>query len=299
MDDIYLMTVFVAVGEELSFAGASRRLDAAPALVKKAVDCLEDKRGARFLHRGARKLQLTEAGSRYLHDARAILELIKAAEDNAIGAGAASRGPLRVTAPTAFGRLYIVPCIAEYLQRYPGMEVSAMFADRSADLMDEGFDVAVQIGQLTDSRMKAVHVGRSSRCAYAAPAYLAKYGVPDHPADLKHHRVIGTEMSSTGVVWEFEARNAPLPVHLKPVLNAANDADAVDAAVLGIGIAQLHSYHAMDAVSKGQLRPILKDYVGEPLPIHLLHSRRKFGESETSSFIDMIVERLSTECQFK
>ncbi|NUU03156.1 LysR family transcriptional regulator [Herbaspirillum robiniae] len=299
MDDIYLLTVFVAVGEELSFAAAARRLDLSSASVTRAIAHLEKKRGVAFLRREARKLRLTEVGSRYLDDARAILKLVKQAEDTAVGTNIVPRGHLRVTAPLAFGRLYIVPGIADYLQQYPEMEISAMFADRNVNLIDEGFDVAVRIGQLPDSGMKAVRVGQVRRCTYASPGYLDKHGAPSHPADLQHHRVIGTEMSAPGVIWKFGTRDAPVSVRLKPVLNVVSNDAAINAALLDIGIVQLPSYHAMDAVARGLLRPILQDYASAPLPIQLLHRESRFGSSKVRSFIDLVSARLRAEHQFE
>lgn len=299
MDDIYLMTVFVAVGEELSFAGAARRLELSAAAVTRAIAHLEKKRGVAFLRREARKLRLTEVGSRYLDDARAILKLVKEAEDTAIGTNIVPRGHLRVTAPLAFGRLFVIPGIADYLERYPEMEISAMFADRNVNLIDEGFDVAVRIGQLPDSGMKAVRVGQVRRCAYASPGYLARHGEPAHPADLQRHQVIGTEMAAPGVVWKFGARDAPLSVKLKPVLSVVSNDAAIDAALLDIGIVQLPSYHAMDAVAKGLLRPVLKDYARGPFPIQLLHRESKLGSSKVRSFIDLLSARLRAEHQFE
>lgn len=299
MDDIYLMTVFVAVGEELSFAGAARRLDLSSASVTRAIAHLEKKRGVTFLQREARQLRLTEVGRRYLEDARAILQLVKQADETAVGTNIVPRGHLRVTAPVAFGQLFVVPGITDYLQRYPEMKISAIFVDRNVNLIEEGFDVAVRIGQLPDSGMKALRVGQVRRCTYASPGYLAKHGVPTHPADLRQHRVIGTEISAPGVVWKFGARNAPVSVKLTPLLSVVSNDAAIAAALLGIGIVQLPSYHAMDAVNKGLLCPILNDYASGPIPIQLLHRESKFGSSKVRSFIDLLGARLRAEERFE
>lgn len=295
MDDLTLMTVFVAVGDGLSFAGAGRKLDLSPASVTRAIQTLESRRGVSLFQRRSRRVELSDAGKQYLEDARTILRLVAQAEAAASSSNVVARGCLRVTAPVIFGRLFVVPGISDYLRRYPDMEVSATFVDRTVNLIDEGFDVAVRIGLLPDSGMKALKVGEVGRSAYASAKYLSQHGEPGHPDDLQSHRIITTDVSAQSVVWKFGSRASPIPVKLKPTLGVTGSDAAIAAAVLGLGVIHLPDYQAREQVESGALVPILKAFPGDALPIHLLHRESRFGSSKVRNFIDLLAERLRLE----
>lgn len=295
MDDIHLMTVFVALCDELSFAGAARRLDLSAAAVTRAIQALESRLGARLLDRQTRRVVLTEAGLRYLEDAREILRLIDEAEAAASDANRVSRGTLRVTAPVLFGRLFVVPGISDYLRRYPDMTVSATFVDRTVNLIDEGFDIAVRIGQLPDSGMKALKVGEVRRVACASPGYLSRMGRPVQPADLQHHRIIATDISAQHVVWKFGTGVSAAPVRLKPACAFTGSDAAIEAAVLGLGVVYLPTYQLKEQLGTGALTPVLTEFPGDALPIHLLHRETRFGASKVRNFIELLAERLRSE----
>jgi len=297
MDGIYLMTVFVAVSEKLSFADASRVLDISPPAVTRAINHLEQKLGAKFLERNTRLVRLTDAGKAYLAQAKTIIALLKEADAAAQGMNIAPRGHLKVTAPVLFGKIFVVPGIADYLQRFPDMEVSAMFVDRTVNLIDEGFDVAIRIGQLPDSGMKALRLGQVRRVVCASPAYLAKKGVPKHPSDLQRHCIIGTEVPAQHVNWRFSTNASPLAVKLKPRLNVISNDAAIEAVKIGFGIAQLPFYQIATHIAAGEMKLILEDYSGDHLPIHLLHRESKFAAAKVRSFIDLLSERLRADAR--
>lgn len=297
MDGIYLMTVFVAVAEKLSFADAARTLDISPPAVTRAINHLEHKLGAKFLLRNTRLVRLTDAGQVYLEQSKAIIAMLKEADAAAQGINIAPRGHLKVTAPVLFGKIFVMPGIADYLLRFPDMEVSAMFVDRTVNLIDEGFDVAIRIGQLPDSGMKALRLGQVRRVACASPAYLAKKGVPKHPSDLQRHSIIGTEVPAQHVNWRFSAGAAPVTVKLRPRLNVINNDAAIEAAKIGFGIAQLPFYQIAAQIAAGELKLILEDYCGDHLPIHLLHRESKFAAAKVRSFIDLLSGRLRSDAR--
>lgn len=297
MDGIYLMTVFVAVTAKLSFADAARVLDLSPAAVTRAINHLEHKHGTKLLERSTRLVRLTDAGQAYLAQAKTIIALLQEADATAQGMNIAPRGHLKVTAPVLFGKLFVVPGIADYLQRFPDMEVSALFADRTVNLIDEGFDVAIRIGPLPDSGMKALRLGQVRRVVCASPAYLAKKGVPGHPGDLQRHCIIGTEVPAQQVNWRFGTSAAPMTVKLKPRLNVINNDAAIEAARIGFGIAQLPFYQIATLIGAGELKLILEDYCGDHLPIHLLHRESKFAAAKVRSFIDLLGERLRADAR--
>ncbi|WP_431049071.1 LysR family transcriptional regulator [Roseateles sp. L2-2] len=295
MDDLYLMTVFVAVGDGLSFAGAARALDLSATAVTRAIQTLESRRGVALLVRHTRRVTLSEAGRRYLEDAREILRLVAEAEAGASDANVVPRGTLRVTAPVVFGRLFIVPGIAEYLRRYPEMTVSATFVDRTVNLIDEGFDIAIRIGQLPDSGMKAIKVGEVGRTACASPEYLSRHGVPQHPTDLHKHRTLAIDVSSQQMVWKFGVRQSAMSVKLKPSCGFTGSDAAIAAAELGLGIVHLPTYQVREKMASGALMSVLTAFAGDTVPIHLLHRESRFGSSKLRNFIDLLTARLRAE----
>lgn len=292
MDQIHLMKVFVAVGEEESFAAASRRIDLSPAAVTRAIAALEEELGVKLLARTTRNVRLTEAGRRYLDDTRNILASITEANEAAAGVNAAPKGNLSVTSSVLFGRWFIMPCIVRYLQEHPEVEVSAFFLDRVVNLVEEGMDVAVRIGHLPDSSLKALRVGQVRRILVASPDYLAKHGVPKHPADLLHHTVIAASGISPRVDWKFGAVDDPTMVRMRPRLTVSSNDAAIAGAVAGLGIARLLSYQVGDDLAAGRLQIILAEYEEAPWPVHILHRESKYGSSKVRHFIDLLAEHL-------
>jgi DNA-binding transcriptional LysR family regulator len=295
MDQIHLMKVFVAVGELESFAAAARRLDISPAAVTRAVCALEDQLGVKLLQRTTRSVRLTEAGGRYLEDTRHILASINEANAAAAGINATPKGDLAVTAPILFGKKFVMPCIVRYLQQYPEVDVSAYFLDRVVNMVEEGMDVAVRIGPLPDSGLKALRVGRVRRMLCASPDYLARHGVPKHPSELAGHAVIGTTNLSPRAGWRFGVTEEPTMVRMKPRLTVTSNDGAIAAASGGLGIARLLSYQVADELANGQLQVILAEYEEAPWPIHVLHRESKYGSAKVRAFIDMLAQALRAQ----
>lgn len=292
MDQIHLMNVFVAVGEAESFAAAARRMDLSPAAVTRAVSALEDRLGVKLMLRTTRSVRLTEAGRRYLDDCRNILASIDEANEAAAGVNSAPRGNLSVTASVMFGKAYVLPCIVQFLNEYPEVEVSAYFLDRLVNLMDEGIDVAVRIGHLPDSSLKALRVGQVRRVLCASPEYLKKHGVPQHPADLLRHTIIAATGISPRAEWKFGSMDDPTMVRTSPRLTVTSNDAAIKAAVSGLGICRLLSYMISDELTDGQLKIVLAEYEEAPWPVHVLHRESKYGSSKVRKFIDMLVDHL-------
>lgn len=292
IDQIHLMQVFLAVGEEGGFAAAARRLDISPAAVTRAIVALEDGLGARLLLRTTRNVRLTDAGRQYFDDARAILASIADANEAVSGINAAPRGQLSITAPVLFGRAFIMPCITDYMLRYPQVEVNAQFVDRVVNLVEEGLDVAVRIGHLPDSTLRAVSVGKIRRVLCAAPAYLAAHGTPLHPADLVQHTIVSASAVSPRVEWRFGQGEDALSVRMRPRLVVTSNDAALDAAVSGLGVTRLLSYQVADQVESGALCLLLEEFEEEPWPVHIVHREGRHGSAKVRAFIDIAVERL-------
>jgi DNA-binding transcriptional LysR family regulator len=292
MDRLHLMTVFVAVAEAESFAGGARRLGMSPPATTRAIAALEDRLGVKLLNRTTRLVRVTEAGQRYLDDARRIIGEADEADEAAAGVNAEPRGHLAVTAPVLFGKLFVLPGIVDYLQRYPAMEVSALFLDRVVNLLEEGLDVGVRIGELPDSSMKAMRVGTVRRVLCAAPGYLARHGTPATPAELPGHTLISASAVSPTQEWKFGQGLEQSSVRVKPRLTVSNNDAAIAAARQGFGITRLLSYQIAAPLAAGELKLILREWEPAPLPIHVLHREGRHASAKIRAFIDLLAARL-------
>lgn len=292
MDRLHLMTVFVAVAEEESFAAGARRLGMSPPAVTRAISALEDRLGVKLLNRTTRYVRVTDAGSRYLDDCRRIIQETDEADEVAAGINAEPRGHLAVTAPVMFGRLFVIPGIVDYLERYPDMEVSAVFLDRVVNLLDEGFDVGIRIGDLPDSTMRAIRVGYVRRVLCVSPTYVSKYGLPLTPADLRQHRIVAASGVSPVADWKFAS---DITVRVKPRLKVNSNDAAIEAILEGLGISRLLSYQAASHVNSGQLQTVLGEFEPKALPIHVIHREGRHASAKVRSFVDLIVSRLRAE----
>ena len=264
MDRLHLMTVFVAVAEEESFAGGARRLGMSPPAVTRAIAALEDRLGVKLLNRTTRYVRVTDAGNRYLDDARRIIGEMDEADEAAAGINAEPRGHLAVTAPVLFGRMFVIPGIVDYLQRYPDMEVSAVFLDRVVNLLEEGFDVGVRIGELPDSSMRAIRVGHVRRVLCASPDYIEKHGFPINPAELLNHNIISASGVSPTNEWKFSQGLKLFSVRVKPKLTVSSNDAAIEAACQSLGITRLMSYQIAPHLASGQLKIILSAFEPDP-----------------------------------
>jgi DNA-binding transcriptional LysR family regulator len=299
MDRFHLMAVYVAVAEEESFAGGARRLGMSPPAVTRAVAALEGRLGVKLLTRTTRFVRATDAGQRYLEHARRIIADADEADEAVAGIHAAPRGQLSVTAPVLFGRMFVTPSIVDYLQRFPDMTLSAVFLDRVVNLLEEGMDVGVRIGELPDSSMKAISVGHVRRVVCAAPEHLKKNGVPRAPADLAKHTVVAASPVSPSVDWKFTIGKKTTSVKLAPRLTVTSNEAAIVAAVQGFGVTRLLSYQIAAFLESGQLKAVLTDYEPPRLPIHVLHSEGRQASAKVRTFVDLLVERLRADKALK
>ena len=292
MDRFHQLLVYVAVAEEEGFAPAARRLQMSPPAVTRAVAALEDTVGVKLLDRTTRYVRVTEAGRRYLDDARQILSGLQAADEAAAGINAEPRGHLAVTAPVMFGRLFVMPGIVEYLQRYPDMEVDAVFLDRSVSLLEEGLDVGIRIGELPDSSMRALRVGSVRHVLVAAPDYLARHGSPGVPQDLRNHTLIASTAGGFGRGWRFAEAAGEHPLKINARLTVTSNEAAISAAKAGFGIARLLSYQVAREVTAGQLEILMPQYQPPDIPVHVLHREGRYASTKVRAFIDLISRRL-------
>jgi DNA-binding transcriptional LysR family regulator len=292
-----MMNVFVAVAEEQSFAAAARRLTMSPPAVTRAIAALEEHLKVKLLNRTTRHVRTTEAGQRYLEDARKILAAADAADEAAAGINAKPRGHLAVTAPTLFGRMFVLPGIFDYLSRYPETEVSAQFLDRNVNLLEEGIDVGIRIGELPDSSMRAIPVGKVRLVLCGSPDYLIKHGIPQTPEDLHYHSIIASSAGNYAIHWRFNHTKNGRPledksINIKPRLTVTTNDAAIEAGIRGFGITRLLSYQIAPQLSSEALKVILSDYEPTPQPVHIVHREGRYTSTRVRAFIDLMVERL-------
>ncbi len=289
------MNVFVAVAEEESFAAGARRLRMSPPAVTRAVAALEGRLGVKLLNRTTRHVRATEVGQRYLEDARRVLAEADAADEGAAGVNAEPRGRLAVTAPVLFGRMFVMPGILEYLERYPGTEVSAVFLDRVVNLLEEGLDVGVRIAELPDSSMRARLVGSVRVILCASREYLRRHGVPKVPQDLLKHSIIVSIAGSNAVDWRFGSRT----LRIQPRLTVTTNDAAIEAALRGFGITRLLSYQVAPQLAAGELKIVLEEHEPEPRPIHIVHREGRYASAKVRAFVDLMTQRLRADDALK
>ncbi len=289
MDRFKAIEVFIAVAEEAGFAPAARRLRISSPSVTRAVAALEEHLGVQLLERTTRVVRTTETGAQFLEDARQLLLQLQAVEDSAAGVNAAPRGRIVVTAPTMFGRMFVTPVIADYLHRYSKAEVTTHFVDRIVDLIEEGIDVGVRIGQLPDSSMYAREVGVVSHQLCASPDYLNTVGTPGEPGELRNHTLIASATGSFSPDWRF-SNSRSVKVRPRLIVNT-NDA-AIEAAMQGLGIIRVLSYQVKALISDNKLVPVLEAYQPQPQPVHVIYRQVKFQASRIKTFIDLLTDSL-------
>ncbi len=299
MDRLSAMAAFIAIVDEGGFAAAARKLGQSPPAVTRAVAELESRMGVRLLTRTTRSVRLTEAGTRYAADCRRILADVADSEASIIGAHSQPRGHLVITAPVLFGSMYVMPIVAEYLDRYPETDVSCWFVDRVVNLIEEGIDVAVRIGELADSSLQAVGVGRVDRVVCASRRYLKRHGVPREPRELGEHRIVSAGAVTPTQEWSFVAEGRPMRVRIRPRLMTTSNDSAIVAALGGFGITRVLSYQIAQHVKAGKLERVLQNYEPLPLPIHVVHRERRHAAQKARAFVDLAIERLRGDASLR
>ena len=292
MDRLHLISIFVAVADTGGFAGAARKLGISPPAVTRAINELETQLGVRLLTRTTRVVRVTEAGARYADDCRAILAQLSEADEAASGLHAVPRGRLTITAPVGFGAMYVTPVVTEYLSRYPEVNVSCWFMDRLVNMLDEGVDIGVRIGELPDSSMQAIRVGRMRLRICATPDYLRRHGEPQTPEDLDRHVIIAASGATPTSEWRTSTDGRPGTVKLRPRLIATTSDTAIAAALTGFGLTNVLAYKVDAHLREGRLKAVLGAFEPPALPVHVLHREGRHASQKARTFIDLAVERL-------
>jgi DNA-binding transcriptional LysR family regulator len=291
VDKFVSMEIFVAVVEAGSLTAAAERFDISSAMVGKHIRSLETRLATRLLARTTRRQSLTEIGRQYYEQCRRILADVKDAESLAEAMAAAPRGVLKVTAPLTYGVEVFAPAMTEYLTAWPDITLELDLSNRVIDLVEEGFDASVRIGQLPDSSFVARPLKPYRMRACASPAYLARAGTPRTPEDLMQHECLGFLHWGREGLWRLGGETAD-ENHLRAGRFRANNGQALKVAALhGFGLVLQPEALLAREIASGELVSVLEDYLPEGAPVHLLYPRDRRATPKLTSLIDFVIER--------
>jgi len=276
MDRLKQIESFVAVAAKGSLTAAAGAEGVAPAVIGRRIDALEERLGVKLLLRTTRRITLTHEGSAFLEDCQRILADIGNAEASVSAGGVKAAGFLRITAPAGFGRRHVAPLVPGFLALHPDVNLSLNLSDRVVDIVNEGFDCAVRVGDMPDSGLVSVRLADNRRLCVAAPAYLQRAGVPQHPAELSRHECLALSSdASQSRGWAFTVDGAVS--HLRP----GGRIDCSDGQVLhawclqGLGIAWRSTWEVEHDLAAGRLRVVLDNFAAPPNGIYAVVPQRK------------------------
>jgi DNA-binding transcriptional LysR family regulator len=289
------METFVRVVEAGSFVAGAQRLGLSPAMVSRHVQDLEQRLGTRLLNRTTRRLSLTEAGAAYFERSRQLLRDLEEMDLSVSRELQQPRGVLRVNAPVVFGTRHLSRLLAEYASRYPEVAIDLTLTDRFIDLVDEGADLAVRIGALSDSSLVARRLCPARLVLCAAPAYLGAHGVPESIGDLTQHNCLGYAYTRGGAEWEFPAESGPVIVPIHGTLRANHGEALLQAALDGMGIILSPTFIAGEALGDGRLQQVLPQARLVGLSVYAVFPSRKFLSAKVRTFVDFLAEKFGPE----
>lgn len=286
---------FVAAAEAKSFREAARRLALTPSAVSKAISRLEARLGLRLLNRSARVVSLTEEGEAFLRGCREAVTSVQRAEEQVVHAHRAPRGRLTVSLPLILGKLVVLPALKRFSERYPALSVHVSLTDRVVSLADDNVDAVVRVGTLSDSRLTSRKLRDVRWVTVAAPAYLARRGIPRTPAELASHNCLKFVLpSGTAQEWEFASFDArPSTVTTSGSLLCDHGEGLIEAACSGLGVFQAHDYSVAEALSAGRLVEVLSDFAAPGPPISLVVAPGKRASPKVRAFVDFMLEILA------
>jgi DNA-binding transcriptional LysR family regulator len=284
-----------AIVEKRSLTAAARHLGRSLQSVSRSLAALEQEVGVELIRRTTRRSNPTDAGLAFYRRLSAALSEIEAAKLETSNRRAEATGLLRVSGSTTFAPLYIVPALPEFLARYPGVEIELELSDGFVDLVGEGIDLAIRIGDLPDSGLKARRLANSRRVVFAAPSYLAKHGRPRSPDDLKRHQCIVRTTTRFGNDWPFKVKGRMRTTKVAGRVRTSGAATANAAAVLGLGIAVGPLWQVRSLVDRGDVELLLTGFEPPPVPIHAVWPATKVLPARTQLFVEYLAVRLQQE----
>jgi DNA-binding transcriptional LysR family regulator len=274
-------------------SAAGREMGLSPAVVSKRISLLEERLGARLFQRTTRQLTLTETGEGYFKRVVDILSLVEEAEDFVSRRNTKPRGGLKITAPTTFSRLHVSPHLPKFIERFPDIQIDMHLTDNYVDIIREGFDLAIRIGELQDSSLVARKLSPDRRVICAAPSYLEKAGMPNTLADLDDHNCLSAGAQD---VWRLEGPEGQRQVRVKGNLRS-NSAELIrEALISGLGLGLRSVWEIGPELTSGQLKTVLPQYTGSSkVAIYAVYPCREFMPAKVNAFIEFLAEHFSLD----
>lgn len=285
MDKLKAMHVFIQIAERGSLTAAAQALPASLPAVVRTLAMLEAHLGVRLLQRTTRRLSLTEEGRRYLEDCRQVLAAVEQAEAALSTDAAHPSGLITVTAPVFFGQMHVAPAVTRFVQHYDKMRVKVVLLDRVVNLLEEGFDAGIRIGELDDSSLVAQRLCALRRVVVASPDYLRRHGVPQHPRELLGANCV-LFSGASGPWWTFQEAGRQFTVPVSGNLEFNQAAPAADACAEGLGMGMFISYQVMQHVKAGRLQLVLEQFEPAPRPVHVVYPHARLLPARTRAFVD-------------
>ncbi|MEO1282271.1 MAG: LysR family transcriptional regulator [Pseudomonadota bacterium] len=286
------LEIFARVARTGNMSAAGREMGLSPAVVSKRVSLLEEQLGARLFQRTTRQLTLTETGEGYFKRVVDILSLVDEAEDFVSRRNTKPRGQLKVTAPTSFSRHHIAPYLREFLTRYPDIELDFHLTDNFVDIIREGFDVAIRIGELQDSSLVAKKIAPDHRVICASPAYVAEHGSPETLADLEHHNCLAAGAQD---IWRMKGPDGEHQYRVRGNIRSNSSEFIREALLSGLGIGLRSTWDINAELESGDLQVIMPDYVGSSnVAIYAVYPCREFMPAKVNAFIEFLTEIYGT-----
>jgi DNA-binding transcriptional LysR family regulator len=294
MDRLEAMAMLVKVVDEGSLSSAARALGVPLSTLSRRISDLEALLGARLLIRTTRKLTMTDSGVTYVAAARRLLEQVEEVEREAAGEFVTPKGELVVSAPLMFGRLHVLPVVADFLEQFPAINIRLLLADRNAQLIDDNVDMAIRIGNLPDSSYIATPIGSMRTVICARPDLIAKYGVPSLPDDLHRLPCVTVDAPAPSPGWQFQSMDSSAVWNLPIIsrLSVSTAEVAIAAAIRGVGVTRVLHYQVYEAIASGALQVLLEAFEPPSTPIHVLHASRGHLPLKMRRFLDFAAPRL-------
>jgi len=291
MDKLKAMQAFIHIAEQGSLTAAAQVMESSLPAVVRTLAGFEAELGVRLFNRTTRRISLTEEGRRHLESCRQLLAALADAEAALSADAAEPAGHLTITAPMLFGQMHVAPAVTRFVQQYEKMRCSMVLLDRVVNLLEEGIDVGIRIGEPEDSSLVAQNVGRIRRLVVASPVWLRRHGVPRHPKDLlKANCVRVTDHSPT---WgPFNDQGRPLRLAVSGNLEFNQIAPAVAACAAGAGFGSFFSYQVAPFLKTKQLRTVLEDFEPPPRPINVVYPHARLLPMRTRVFIEWMKQEL-------
>ncbi|WP_376989466.1 LysR substrate-binding domain-containing protein [Bosea sp. R86505] len=294
-DLVALFRTFVRVVEAGSFTAVAQELNTSQPTISRQIAALEDQLGALLFQRTTRALTLTDDGRVLYEQARQALDSVQQALGSVGRRRGAPSGTLRLACPVVFGRLHIVPRLDAFLSRYPEVSIDLIMNDGFTDLIEEGIDLAVRIGDITDPSLIARRIGMTRRVTVASPAYLAARGEPSQPANLAHHECIVYSRLATGNRWEFSGENGPVSVAVSGRYRVNNSEGVREGVLGGLGIGVVPVWHFTDEIASGRLVVILSAFEPRALPTQVVYPSRRFLAIKVRAMIDFLAHEFELD----